>query len=158
MSAYWFIRTKTTYDPVVPALAVSQDQFNRDVSYALSALAGGYGVAGDLQYRASAKAIANFILCDGSELSRTAYPELFDAIGETFGAGDGSTTFAIPTQDDLATVIATPPAAPEQTVTDGTVGSGTTVATPTDPGQIGGTTGGQVPSGGREPRTRINEP
>jgi len=34
--------------------------------------------------------------CDGSELSRTTYEDLFTAIGTNFGAGDGSTTFAIP--------------------------------------------------------------
>lgn len=34
--------------------------------------------------------------CDGAELSRHEYPDLFDAIGETYGAGDGSTTFLIP--------------------------------------------------------------
>jgi len=34
--------------------------------------------------------------CDGSTVSRTTYSDLFTAIGDTFGAGDGSTTFAIP--------------------------------------------------------------
>ena len=33
---------------------------------------------------------------DGSALSRTAYPDLFAAIGTTFGVGDGSTTFNLP--------------------------------------------------------------
>jgi microcystin-dependent protein len=35
-------------------------------------------------------------LCDGSTVSRTAYPALFAVIGTTFGAGDGSTTFNLP--------------------------------------------------------------
>ena len=34
--------------------------------------------------------------CDGRALSRTAYAGLFAAIGTTFGAGDGSTTFLLP--------------------------------------------------------------
>ena len=34
--------------------------------------------------------------CDGSELSREAYPELFEVIGTIYGEGDGSTTFNIP--------------------------------------------------------------
>jgi phage-related tail fiber protein len=34
--------------------------------------------------------------CDGSALSRTSYQALFDKIGITFGAGNGSTTFNIP--------------------------------------------------------------
>lgn len=37
-----------------------------------------------------------WLLCDGSELSRTAYPQLFGVIGTTYGAGDGSTTFNLP--------------------------------------------------------------
>jgi microcystin-dependent protein len=34
--------------------------------------------------------------CDGSAIDRTIYADLFAAIGTTFGAGDGSTTFNIP--------------------------------------------------------------
>jgi microcystin-dependent protein len=34
--------------------------------------------------------------CDGSAIDRTIYVDLFAAIGTTFGAGDGSTTFNIP--------------------------------------------------------------
>ncbi|MBX7208624.1 MAG: tail fiber protein [Verrucomicrobiaceae bacterium] len=34
--------------------------------------------------------------CDGRLLSRTTYSNLFALIGTTFGAGDGSTTFAVP--------------------------------------------------------------
>ena len=35
-------------------------------------------------------------LCDGRALNRTTYAKLFAAIGTTWGAGDGSTTFNIP--------------------------------------------------------------
>lgn len=34
--------------------------------------------------------------CDGSNVSRTTYAELFSAIGTTYGTGDGSTTFGLP--------------------------------------------------------------
>ena len=37
-----------------------------------------------------------YLLCDGSAVSRTTYSDLFFAIGTTFGAGDGSTTFNLP--------------------------------------------------------------
>jgi microcystin-dependent protein len=37
-----------------------------------------------------------WLLCDGSAVSRSLYPELFAAIGTTYGAGDGSTTFNLP--------------------------------------------------------------
>ncbi len=37
-----------------------------------------------------------YIKANGALLSRAAYAWLFGKIGETFGAGDGSTTFALP--------------------------------------------------------------
>ena len=37
-----------------------------------------------------------YLLCDGSAVSRTDYAALFAVVGTTFGAGDGSTTFALP--------------------------------------------------------------
>ena len=37
-----------------------------------------------------------WLICDGSLVSRTTYSELFAVIGETYGAGDGSTTFGLP--------------------------------------------------------------
>ena len=37
-----------------------------------------------------------YLLCDGGVISRTTYSALFAAVKETYGAGDGSTTFALP--------------------------------------------------------------
>lgn len=37
-----------------------------------------------------------WLLCYGQAISRTAYATLFNAIGTTYGAGDGSTTFNLP--------------------------------------------------------------
>lgn len=37
-----------------------------------------------------------FLLCDGSQVSRTKYARLFAIIGTNFGTGDGSTTFNVP--------------------------------------------------------------
>ena len=37
-----------------------------------------------------------WFVCDGSEVSRGEHPELFAAIGVTYGDGDGSTTFNLP--------------------------------------------------------------
>ena len=39
---------------------------------------------------------SGWLLCQGQAISRTTYKELFAAIGTSFGAGDGSTTFNIP--------------------------------------------------------------
>lgn len=37
-----------------------------------------------------------YLDCDGSAVSRTTYADLFNAIGTTYGVGDGSTTFNLP--------------------------------------------------------------
>ncbi len=37
-----------------------------------------------------------WLLCDGSAVDRTTYADLFALIGETYGIGDGSTTFNLP--------------------------------------------------------------
>ena len=39
---------------------------------------------------------AGYLKADGAAVGRTTYPELFSAIGTTFGEGDGSTTFNLP--------------------------------------------------------------
>lgn len=47
-------------------------------------------------YMAVNTAPAGYLICDGRAVERNAYPELFDAIGATYGEGDGSTTFNLP--------------------------------------------------------------
>lgn len=37
-----------------------------------------------------------WLICDGSAVSRATYADLFNAIGTTYGIGDGSTTFNLP--------------------------------------------------------------
>ena len=39
---------------------------------------------------------ANWLLCDGTAVSRSTYASLFAAIGTTYGGGDGTTTFNLP--------------------------------------------------------------
>lgn len=48
-----------------------------------------------IQYSGST-APENFLVCDGSAVSRTDYAALYDVIGTTYGIGDGSTTFNLP--------------------------------------------------------------
>lgn len=53
--------------------------------------------SGDLIFSAAPLAEdANRLLCNGAIKSRAEFPALFAAIGTTYGAGDGSTTFQIP--------------------------------------------------------------
>lgn len=51
---------------------------------------------GTIIMSARASAPPGFLKANGALLSRTSYPDLFAAIGTLYGAGDGSTTFAIP--------------------------------------------------------------
>lgn len=45
---------------------------------------------------AGTAAPTGWLLCDGSQVSRVTYQSLFELIGTTYGAGDGSTTFNVP--------------------------------------------------------------
>ena len=54
------------------------------------------GWAGVIQMFGGSTPPAGWLLCDGSAVSRTTYATLFAAIGTTWGAGDGSTTFNLP--------------------------------------------------------------
>ena len=65
-----------------------------DISWA--AAGGGAVPAGTVIYHAANTAPAGFIKANGSAVSRSTYSNLFTAIGTTYGAGDGSTTFNIP--------------------------------------------------------------
>lgn len=49
---------------------------------------------------AGSRAPVGYLLCDGSEVSRTDYPYLFDTIGTLYGEGDGLTTFNLPNLQD----------------------------------------------------------
>jgi len=52
--------------------------------------------AGIVMPFAGSVAPEGYLLCDGSAVSRTDYATLFEVIGTTYGAGDGSTTFNVP--------------------------------------------------------------
>lgn len=52
--------------------------------------------AGQIELYAGTYPPVGWTWCDGSEQSRTEYPELFAAIGTKYGAGDGTTTFNLP--------------------------------------------------------------
>jgi microcystin-dependent protein len=45
---------------------------------------------------AMSSAPPHWLICDGSAVSRSTYSDLFEAIGATFGSGDGTTTFNLP--------------------------------------------------------------
>lgn len=51
---------------------------------------------GSVFWYTSQTAPLGYLICDGSQVSRTDYGGLFNVIGTTFGSGDGSSTFALP--------------------------------------------------------------
>lgn len=61
-----------------------------------SSAPGGLAPAGVVLPFAGSTAPTGWLLCFGQTVSRTTYAALFTALGTTYGAGDGSTTFALP--------------------------------------------------------------
>ena len=93
----------------------------------------GFVPAGVVLPYAGPTAPSGWLLCQGQTVSRTTYSDLFAAIGTTYGAGDGSTTFVLP---DLGGRV---PAGKEATATRlTTAGSGVDGAT------LGATGGAQT--------------
>jgi hypothetical protein len=57
---------------------------------------GGVVPVGSLIWYASNKVPAGWLTCDGAEVKRLQYPELFTTIGVAFGSGNGYSTFNLP--------------------------------------------------------------
>lgn len=148
---YWFICSRSAYPVVVPTVASNQSNFNRQMSNAVAGIRNSRHAVGDLLVRPIPKAIKDHLLCDGSEVARLSFPQLFAEIGTQWGEGDGETTFNLPNL--LGATLPNATTAPEQTITDSTVSTGGEITEPTEAGQTGGTSGGNVSTGGR---TRIN--
>jgi len=51
---------------------------------------------GTIAMYGGSSAPAGWVICDGSAVARSDYSQLFTAIGTTYGAGNGSTTFNVP--------------------------------------------------------------
>jgi len=56
----------------------------------------GHLLPGSIVYHAKSAAPSGFLKASGGAVSRITYADLFNEIGTTFGAGDGSTTFNLP--------------------------------------------------------------
>lgn len=54
------------------------------------------GMVGAVIAFAGASAPSKWLICNGAAVSRTTYSSLFSIVGETYGAGDSSTTFNLP--------------------------------------------------------------
>ena len=61
-------------------------------------------VVGSMTIFAGSVVPDGYLLCDGQAVSRSKYSKLFEVIGTTWGAGDGSTTFNVPDMREVAPV------------------------------------------------------
>ena len=66
----------------------------------INSVMSGYLPTGTILSFGGSTAPTGFLLCDGSAVSRTTYADLYAVIGDTYGAGDGSTTFNVPNLQD----------------------------------------------------------
>jgi hypothetical protein len=150
---YWFICTNAAYPSAVPVVAGSQANFNRQAANAIAGLNKTRHEVGSLLVRPTADPVNNHLLCDGTAIDRTAFPQLFAMLGTSWGAGNGTTTFNIPNLIAQAGQPAALPiaiTAPVQTVAETTVSTtDTVIVEPTAPTETGGGKGGNIISGGR---------
>jgi microcystin-dependent protein len=79
-------------DPVDPQDAATRDYTDTNITTAVAAAI----PSGAVMDFAMIAAPAGWMVCDGAAVSRATYAALFAAIGTTWGAGDGSTTFNVP--------------------------------------------------------------
>lgn len=95
--AYWFDSITEEIVSVIEAAGLSPDDTQTQLRDAIRALARiSRPPAGVVEAYAGSTVPAGYLSCDGSLVSRTTYAALYAAIGDTYGAGDGSTTFALP--------------------------------------------------------------
>lgn len=80
-----------------------QAQFKKAVNFYGGIYKNGVEIGGEslpigsmIPYGSQNNVPSNWKICDGSAVSRTTYADLFNVIGTSYGAGDGSTTFNLP--------------------------------------------------------------
>ena len=90
----------STYWDTVPTENSNNPVTSGGVYYAIKS--GGADNAGTVVWFAgnTGNIPSGFLVCNGQAVSRTTYASLFSAIGTKYGAGNGSTTFAVPNLSD----------------------------------------------------------
>lgn len=144
---FCYISTKSTADPYLPARTVSLDVLARDVADAFEAISGGRFEVGKLAFYPVQRSVPNHLLCDGSEVSKASFPELYRYLGDVEGTPVDADNFVLP---NYLTGFAPATIADPETVTDGTVSTPTPVTPPPDyyP-EVSDPYYGDVESGGR---------
>lgn len=68
----------------------------RAADFAQVGVTGGVSPVGSIIMFAATNAPSGWLLCDGAAVSRSTYARLYAIVGDTWGAGNGTTTFNIP--------------------------------------------------------------
>ena len=71
-------------------------EHNEDGTHRASPEVTNFVPPGSVMPYAGTTAPSNWFICDGAQVNRVTYKRLFDIIGTTYGAGDGSTTYNLP--------------------------------------------------------------
>lgn len=138
-----YICTKQTADPFVPPQTIGITALSRDVSDGFYALQGGYFRIGQISMYPVQRSVANHLLCDGTEVPKVSFPELYQYLGDTQGTPADPDNFVLPNYIGALDPAA---AADPETIAGGTV----TSSTPSDPGTgSGGSIDYAVDSGAR---------
>ena len=86
----------TTNDALLEKLVELTGALKENIPIALDTLAAVLTPTGVIQAFAGSTVPDGWLLCDGSAVNRTDYADLYAVIGDTYGDGDGSTTFNLP--------------------------------------------------------------
>ena len=97
VTAEWLNMIQAEVLAVVTGAGLTPDKaVDNQLYQAIVALTGAVVPPGLIAPYGGETAPIGWLLCDGSAVDRTAYSNLFAAIGTTYGAGNGSTTFNVP--------------------------------------------------------------
>ncbi len=144
-TVFFYICAKQTSDPYVAPYVRDLPTLARDTADGFLALQGGYHQIGQLAIYPAQRAVPFHLLCNGQEVPKAAFPELYEYLGDFEGTPADADNFVLPNYIG-GTITPAATAAPE-TVVGGTV----TSETPDFPDTgSGGSREFAVPSGGRE--------
>jgi hypothetical protein len=93
---FTYICTKSTADPFLPTRTPSLEVLARDTSYGFGALAGGYYRVGELTHFPVQRSVPNHLLCDGREVAKASFPELYAYLGSSQGTATDADKFVLP--------------------------------------------------------------
>jgi hypothetical protein len=129
---FTYICTKSTVDPYVSFNALNLNALSREVSDAFLSLQGGYSRVGQLAFFPVQRSVPNHLLCDGREVYKDAFPELWEYLGSSQGTPTDPDKFVVPS---FVGAAAFAPAATSSTETEnqGTVSTPTPTPPPGDP-------------------------